>query len=211
MIYYLLANNKQQCLVFARTRRNANFTGAYLREKGLSCAVIHSDKSQHLRTKTLQEFKNGEIQILVATDIAARGLDIEQLPLVINYDIPRNAEDYVHRIGRTGRAGCEGEAMSLVCIDEHKLLRDIERLIKRKLPTKTIPGFEPNPSIKAEPIQKPRSARGGSGPKTKSHESSGNPYPKKSPGSRGKNFSSKQRRGHSDRKGPGQGFRRRAK
>jgi len=139
IIYYLLANNKQQCLVFARTRRNANLADAYLREKGMSCAAIHSDKSQHQRTQTLQKFKDGEIQILVATDIAARGLDIEQLPLVINYDIPRRAEDYVHRIGRTGRAGMQGVAISLMGGDERGNVAAIEKLIQKQIFIAAIP------------------------------------------------------------------------
>ena len=139
IIYYLLANNKQQCLVFARTRRNANIVDAYLCEKGMSCAAIHSDKSQHLRTQTLQQFKNGEIQILIATDIAARGLDIEQLPLVINYDIPRHAEDYVHRIGRTGRAGMQGVAISLMGGDERGNVAAIEKLIQQQIFIAAIP------------------------------------------------------------------------
>ncbi|MBV1877704.1 MAG: DEAD/DEAH box helicase [Pseudomonadales bacterium] len=139
IIYYLLANNKQQCLVFARTRRNANLADTYLRDKGLSCAAIHSDKSQQQRTQTLQKFKNGEIQILIATDIAARGLDIKQLPLVINYDIPRHAEDYVHRIGRTGRAGMQGVAISLMGGDERGNVAAIEKLIQQKIFIAAIP------------------------------------------------------------------------
>tara|TARA_R110002073_G_scaffold8076_8_gene45206 strand:- start:22749 stop:24014 length:1266 start_codon:yes stop_codon:yes gene_type:complete len=139
IIYYLLANNKQQCLVFARTRRNADLADAYLREKGMSCAAIHSDKSQHQRTQTLQQFKDGEIQILVATDIAARGLDIVQLPLVINYDIPRHAEDFVHRIGRTGRAGMQGVALSLMGGDERRNIAAIEKLIKQEIFIAAIP------------------------------------------------------------------------
>jgi ATP-dependent RNA helicase RhlE len=139
IIYYLLANNKQQCLVFARTRRNADLADNYLREKGMSCAAIHSDKSQHQRTQTLQKFKNGEIQILVATDIAARGLDIEQLLLVINYDIPRHAEDYVHRVGRTGRAGMQGVAISLMGGDERRNIAAIEKLIQQQIFIAAIP------------------------------------------------------------------------
>ena len=139
IIYYLLANNKQQCLVFARTRRNADLADAYLREKGMSCAAIHSDKSQHQRTQTLQQFKDGEIQILVATDIAARGLDIVQLPLVINYDIPRHAEDFVHRIGRTGRAGMQGVALSLMGGDERRNIAAIEKLIRQEIFIAAIP------------------------------------------------------------------------
>src|SRR5690606_10621936 len=108
--------------------------------------------SQSARTRALSEFKGGTLRVLVATDIAARGIDIDQLPHVVNFDLPNVSEDYVHRIGRTGRAGAEGEAISLVCIDEHGLLRDIERLIKRELPRTVLPGFEPDPTIAAEPI-----------------------------------------------------------
>jgi ATP-dependent RNA helicase RhlE len=139
IVYYLLENNMQQCLVFARTRRNANLVDAYLQEKGMSCAAIHSDKSQHLRTQTLQKFRNGEIQILVATDIAARGLDIPQLPLVINFDIPRYAEDYVHRVGRTGRAGERGVAISLMGGDERGNVAAIEKLIQQEIFIAAIP------------------------------------------------------------------------
>ena len=144
IVYYLLANNTQQCLVFARTRRNANLVDAYLREKGMSCAALHSDKSQHLRTQTLQKFKDGDIQILVATDIAARGLDIEQLPLVINFDIPRHAEDYVHRIGRTGRAGMRGVAISLMGGDERSNVAAIEKLIQQQIFIAAIPYIDSN-------------------------------------------------------------------
>ena len=117
----------------------------------LSSWILH-----FLDNKALGDFKSGRIRVLVATDIAARGLDIDQLPHVVNFDLPNVAEDYVHRIGRTGRAGKEGVAVSLVCIDEHKLLRDIERLIKRDLSKVVIDGFEPDPSIKPEPIRKPQ-------------------------------------------------------
>ncbi|UMX57218.1 hypothetical protein MJ524_09585 [Escherichia coli] len=103
----------------------------------------------------------GDIRVLVATDIAARGLDIEELPHVVNYELPNVPEDYVHRIGRTGRAAATGEALSLVCVDEHKLLRDIEKLLKKEIPRIAIPGYEPDPSIKAEPIQNGRQQRGG--------------------------------------------------
>jgi ATP-dependent RNA helicase RhlE len=115
--------------------------------------AIHGNKSQTARTKALSEFKEGSLQVLVATDIAARGIDIDQLPHVVNYDLPNVPEDYVHRIGRTGRAGATGEAVSLVCVDEHQMLRDIEKLIKRALPKEIIPGFEPDPNARAQPIQ----------------------------------------------------------
>jgi ATP-dependent RNA helicase RhlE len=115
--------------------------------------AIHGNKSQAARTRALSEFKSGKLQALVATDIAARGIDIDQLPYVVNYDLPNVPEDYVHRIGRTGRAGATGEAVSLVCVDEHVLLRDIERFIKREIPREVIAGFEPDPTAKAQPIQ----------------------------------------------------------
>ena len=108
-------------------------------------------------TKALADFKQGDVRVLVATDIAARGLDIEQLPHVVNYELPNVSEDYVHRIGRTGRAGSDGTAISLVCVDERQLLSDIERLIKRPIPKKIIAGYEPDPSIPAEPILNGRS------------------------------------------------------
>ncbi|MBA1330165.1 RNA helicase, partial [Candidatus Endoriftia persephone str. Guaymas] len=130
------ANNWRQVLVFTRTKHGANRLAQQLEKDGLSAAAIHGNKSQGARTRALANFKSGEVRVLVATDIAARGLDIDQLPHVVNYELPNVPEDYVHRIGRTGRAGNEGEAVSLVCIDEHKLLRDIERLLKRKITEK---------------------------------------------------------------------------
>ncbi len=145
-------NNWQQILVFTRTKHGANRLTEQLNDDGISAAAIHGNKSQGARTKALSDFKSGKVRALVATDIAARGIDIDQLPHVVNYELPNTAEDYVHRIGRTGRAGNEGEAMSLVCVDELKLLRDIERLIKRDIPKDIIDGFEPDPSIKPEPI-----------------------------------------------------------
>jgi ATP-dependent RNA helicase RhlE len=156
--------NWQQVLVFTRTKHGANRLSQQLERDGITAAAIHGNKSQGARTRALADFKSGAVRVLVATDIAARGLDISQLPHVVNFELPNVAEDYVHRIGRTGRAGNEGEAMSLVCVDEHKLLRDIERLIKRDLPRVVIPGYEPDPSIKPEPIQKGRGARGGQKP-----------------------------------------------
>jgi len=147
------SQNWQQALVFTRTKHGANRLSKQLELDGISSSAIHGNKSQGARTRALAEFKNGDIRVLVATDVAARGLDIDQLPHVVNYDLPNVPEDYVHRIGRTGRAGNEGQAMSLVCIDEHQLLKDIEGLLKRSLPKITIPGYEPDPSIRAEPIK----------------------------------------------------------
>lgn len=155
--HLISSENWQQVLVFTRTKHGANRLAEKLEKDGISAAAIHGNKSQGARTKALASFKDGSVRTLVATDIAARGLDIDQLPHVVNFELPNVPEDYVHRIGRTGRAGCEGKAMSLVCIDEQKLLHDIERLIRRSLPKVVIPGYEVNPAIKAEPIQKPRS------------------------------------------------------
>lgn len=150
--FLISSNNWKQVLVFSRTKHGANRLAEQLGTDGITAAAIHGNKSQSARTKALDDFKTGKVRILVATDIAARGLDIDQLPHVVNFDLPNVPEDYVHRIGRTGRAGNSGEAVSLVCIDEHGLLRDIERLLKRKLPQTTIAGYEPDPSIPAEPI-----------------------------------------------------------
>lgn len=150
------SNNWQQVLIFTRTKHGANRLAEQLGTDGITAAAIHGNKSQGARTRALAEFKAGKVRVLVATDIAARGLDIEQLPHVINFELPNVAEDYVHRIGRTGRAGNEGEAISLVCIDELKLLKDIERLMKRDISNVVIDGYQPDPSIKAEPIMNGR-------------------------------------------------------
>ncbi len=150
------SNNWQQVLVFTRTKHGADRLTKQLIKDGITAAAIHGNKSQGARTRALQQFKNGKVRVLVATDIAARGLDIDQLPHVVNFELPNVAEDYVHRIGRTGRAGNEGEATSLVCVDELKLLKDIERLLKRQIPQVMVEDFEPDPSIKAEPIFKGR-------------------------------------------------------
>ena len=143
-------------LVFTRTKHGANRLSEQLTNDGILSAAIHGNKSQGARTRALANFKLGQVRVLVATDIAARGLDIDQLPHVVNFELPNVAEDYVHRIGRTGRAGNEGEAMSLVCVDELKLLKDIERLIKRDIPKVVFDGYEPDPTIKAEPIKNGR-------------------------------------------------------
>ncbi|WP_126454469.1 DEAD/DEAH box helicase [Sulfuriflexus mobilis] len=149
-------NDWKQVLVFTRTKHAANRLAEQLITDGITAAAIHGNKSQGARTRALADFKASKVRVLVATDIAARGIDIDQLPHVVNYELPNVAEDYVHRIGRTGRAGNEGEAMSLVCVDELKLLKDIERLIKRDIPSVTFEGYEPDPSIKAEPINNGR-------------------------------------------------------
>ncbi|MCX8964592.1 ATP-dependent RNA helicase RhlE [Erwinia psidii] len=154
-------DNWQQVLVFTRTKHGANHLTEQLNKDGITAAAIHGNKSQGARTRALSDFKENKIRVLVATDIAARGIDISELPHVVNFELPNVPEDYVHRIGRTGRAAATGEALSLVCVDEHKLLRDIERLLKREIPRIALEGFEPDPSIKAEPIQNGRQQRGG--------------------------------------------------
>ena len=165
LLSYLIGKeNWEQVLVFTRTKHGANHLAEQLNKDGIRSAAIHGNKSQGARTRALADFKSGDLRVLVATDIAARGLDIEELPHVVNYELPNVPEDYVHRIGRTGRAAATGEALSLVCVDEHKLLRDIERLLKREIPRLAIPGFDPDPSIKAEPIVNGRQQqRGGRG------------------------------------------------
>jgi len=157
LLSFLIGSNDwKQVLVFTRTKHGANKLSEQLNKDGITAAAIHGNKSQGARTKALANFKSNDIRVLVATDIAARGLDIDQLPHVVNFELPNVPEDYVHRIGRTGRAGSEGEAMSLVCVDELKLLKGIERLINSDIKKVTLEGYEPDPSIKAEPIQNGR-------------------------------------------------------
>ena len=161
--HLIKSGNWQQVLVFARTKHGASRLAEQLERDGITAAAIHGNKSQPQRTKALADFKQSKVRVLVGTDIAARGLDINQLPHVVNFELPNISEDYVHRIGRTGRAGYSGEAISLVCVDELKLLSDIKRLIKLDIPNKVINGFEPDPSIRAEPIINGRNnnSRGG--------------------------------------------------
>ncbi len=142
----------QQVLVFTRTKHGANRLCGQLETDGITSAAIHGNKSQNARTKALADFKAGKTRVLVATDIAARGIDIDQLPHVVNYELPNVSEDYVHRIGRTGRAGNKGEAISLVCVDEDEFLAGIEKLISKDIPKVWLKDFKPDPSIKAEPI-----------------------------------------------------------
>ena len=151
--------NWRQVLVFTRTKHGANRLAKQLNIDGIETLAIHGGKGQGARTKALRDFKAGSIRVLVATDIAARGLDIEKLPYVVNYELPNVPEDYVHRIGRTARAGQNGTAISLVCIDELKLLKDIEKLLNRDIKKKFIDGYAIDKSIKAEPINKGRQSR----------------------------------------------------
>ncbi|MCL7938924.1 DEAD/DEAH box helicase [Halomonas sp. ATCH28] len=163
LAHLITRHDWQQVLVFTRTKHGANRLAEQLSKQDIPAMAIHGNKSQSARTKALAAFKTGDLQVLVATDIAARGLDIEELPHVVNFELPNVAEDYVHRIGRTGRAGSEGKAVSLVCVDEHGLLKGIERLIKRDLEKRIEPGFEPDPNAKPEPIENGRGKRAGGG------------------------------------------------
>ncbi len=153
IIKLISEGNWKQVLVFARTKHGANKLCKKMISAGISAAAIHGNKSQGARTKALAGFKNGSVRVLVATDIAARGLDIPLLPHVVNFELPNISEDYVHRIGRTGRAGASGEAISLVSADETTYLRDIEKLLREKIPTEVIEGFEPDPNASTEPIK----------------------------------------------------------
>ena len=155
LLLHLLMNDARQTLVFGRTKHGADKLTSALEKAGLRAAAIHGNKSQAQRTRALKDFKSGKVSVLVATDIAARGLDIDQLPMVINFDLPMVAEDYVHRIGRTGRAGAEGLAISLVCSDEEGLLRDIRRLLKQDIAIVPIAGFEPSRPLRVDGTSRP--------------------------------------------------------
>lgn len=172
LIHLLNKNSWKQVLVFTRTKHGANKLSEALIKDKITSAAIHGNKSQGARTKALDDFKAGSVRVLVATDIAARGIDIDQLPHVINFELPNVPEDYVHRIGRTGRAGNSGDAISLVCIDEHDYLLAIEKLIKQKINKIAIEGFKVNPNIKAEPISNGRNrAKSGANRATQSRAS----------------------------------------
>ena len=152
LLHIIQENNWSQVLVFTRTKFGANNVAEYLTKNGVSAMALHGNKSQSARTQALEGFKTGELRALVATDIAARGIDIDELPNVVNYEIPNISEDYVHRIGRTGRAGREGNAVSLVCMDEEGFMMDIERFTKQEIPVQPIEGFGPEEGEIAEPI-----------------------------------------------------------
>jgi len=152
LAHLILQGDWHQVLVFTRTKHGANKLTEYLDRSDISAMAIHGNKSQGARTKALADFKKGDLRVLVATDIAARGIDIDQLPHVVNFELPNVPEDYVHRIGRTGRAGASGEAISLACVDEEIFLRDIQRLIRKEIPREVVKGFEPDPNERAEPI-----------------------------------------------------------
>lgn len=178
----ILDNNWQQVLVFCRTKHGANKLTKFIEAHGVSAAAIHGNKSQGARTRALAEFKSGKIRALIATDIAARGLDISQLPQVVNFELPNVAEDYVHRIGRTGRAGANGHAVSLVSAEEYKDLLSIERLIQKPIPREEIEGFKPTAALgsatpnKAKKPMKPRAGGQASG-QNKSINNASSPRP----------------------------------
>ena len=153
----------RQVLVFTRTKHGADKLTRQLNADAIRTLAIHGNKSQSVRTRSLAQFKDGDLRVLVATDIAARGIDIDQLPHVVNYDLPNIPEDYVHRIGRTGRAGATGEAISLVCVDELAFLRDIERLLRKPIRRELIAGFEPDANAIAQPVFTQRGRRHGRG------------------------------------------------
>ena len=152
LAHIIAEHNWSQVLVFTRTKFGANNVAEYLVKNGIQALALHGNKSQAARTQALAGFKSGDIRALVATDIAARGIDIDDLPHVVNYDIPNVCEDYVHRIGRTGRAGADGTAVNLVCLDEEGFMQAIERFTKQDIPVRIIEGFMPEPGEKAEPI-----------------------------------------------------------
>jgi ATP-dependent RNA helicase RhlE len=153
LAHLIRKDDLRQLLVFTRTKIGATRLATWLDRQGLNAVAIHSDRSQPERTRALEEFKSGEIRVLVATDVAARGLDIEDLPYVVNFELPWNPQDYVHRIGRTGRAGATGEAISLVCIDETDLLRGVQRLLRKAIPWTVEDGFVPDRNVEPRPLR----------------------------------------------------------
>jgi ATP-dependent RNA helicase RhlE len=153
LAHLIRSQDLRQLLVFTRTKIGATRLATWLDRQGLNAVAIHSDRTQPERTRALEEFKNGEIRALVATDVAARGLDIEDLPHVVNFELPWNPQDYIHRIGRTGRAGATGQAISLVCIDETDLLRGVQRLLRRAIPWTVEDGFVPDRNVEPRPLR----------------------------------------------------------
>ncbi len=170
LAHIILKNDWNQVLAFTRTKFGANDVAAYLEKQGISAMALHGNKSQSARTQALAEFKSGKLRALVATDIAARGIDIDELPHVVNYEIPNVSEDYVHRIGRTGRAGKDGYAVSLVCLDEEGFMQDIEKFTKQRIPREDMPEFGPVQGEKAEPMAMGRQVIWGGAGKAPSRE-----------------------------------------
>ena len=151
LAHVIQQHNWNQVLVFTRTKFGANQVAEFLNKQGISAMALHGNKSQTARTQALSDFKSGALRALVATDIAARGIDIDDLPHVVNYEIPNVPEDYVHRIGRTGRAGAEGQAISFVCMDEEGFMQAIERFTQQQIPVQAVDGFGPEEGETAEP------------------------------------------------------------
>ncbi|MFT5698473.1 MAG: ATP-dependent RNA helicase RhlE [Desulforhopalus sp.] len=170
LIDLIKKNNWEQALVFTRTKHGANKLTQQLEKAGITAMAIHGNKSQNARTKALADFKAGKVRILVATDIAARGLDIDHLPQVVNFDLPNVAEDYIHRIGRTGRAGSKGQAVSLVSADEFPELSEIEYLVKQMIPREYMEGFEPVNDVPASRLDRPKRAKKPKKPKVFTQE-----------------------------------------
>ena len=178
LIEILSSRHTDQVLVFGRTKHGCNRLSEQLEDAGIKSVAIHGNKSQAQRQKALRDFKMGKARVLVATDVAARGLDIPSLPLVINFDLPMVAEDYIHRIGRTGRAGATGEALSLVSSDEGGLLKQIQRVLKADVELVVVPGYEPSRPLRmdAKPVQRPGGQRPGNAPR--GHRPHGKPAPR---------------------------------
>ena len=170
LAHIIQQHNWSQVLVFVRTKFGANNVAEYLEKNGITAMALHGNKSQGARTQALAGFKSGDVRALVATDIAARGIDIDELPHVVNYEIPNVSEDYVHRIGRTGRAGADGAAVNLVCLDEEGFMADIERFTKQKIEVQVVEGFGPEPGERAEPIAMGRQTIWGGAGKPPSRE-----------------------------------------
>jgi ATP-dependent RNA helicase RhlE len=206
LAHLVKTNDWRQVLVFCKTKHGANRLADQLDKSGIEADAIHGNKSQNARNRALKRFKENELRILVATDIAARGIDIEALPHVVNYDLPHVAEDYVHRIGRTGRAGAEGEAVSLVCHEDRPLMAAIERLMAREVTSRVIEGFEPG-HRSSRPSPQPQQQRGqrgqqrqSRGPQRPPQRGQGQPRPQQrapqQPQHRGNGQSQPQHRGH---------------
>jgi ATP-dependent RNA helicase RhlE len=153
LIHLIRRDRMEQVLVFTRTKIAASRLASYLDRRGVAAVAIHSDRSQPERTRALEDFKRGEVTCLVATDVASRGLDIEELPYVVNFELPFEPQDYIHRIGRTGRAGSTGIAISLVCTDEVELLKGVQRILKKAIPYQVAEGFIPDRTIEPRPIR----------------------------------------------------------
>ncbi len=177
LVELIKSNNWTQTLVFSRTKHGANKLATYFESQGISAIAIHGNKSQNARTKALSNFKAGKVKVLFATDIAARGIDIDQLPQVVNYDLPEQAEDYIHRIGRTGRAGSTGQAISLVSADELHLLVDIEALTQKLIERRKLDGFEPHTPLPeaalGAKVPRPQKKAGGGGVRRRRGNSGG--------------------------------------